>query len=302
MKYVCKTSGVEFETDQKIVFNPRHPAISEFQRGTSHPMAAVSRAFDVVRAEGGYSTIEEYIALVDQKAPDIKQQMDDEWAQKQVEREAANQREAERRAANEAAHQQKLRADGLKPGASRQAQNALLKAYGYTWKKVYVVDEFDPDEGDEKWILSDPDGASISLYRALDEIKRGREVVRAEMAAKAEEAKAAEAKREVEREIKRQQDAEAKARSDASLEILDAMVAKIEAGGAEKIPYTEGRELKVEWSKIATVEAFGLYRYHDRVEKASAGDGRYYYLVVLNTGYDDDGFYTYYKSQSDLTD
>lgn len=294
MKYVCATSGIEFESESKIHFSPMHPEIFAFKRDGGLPPVAVAKAMEAVKVEGGYTTVEEFLTLVTTKTPQIQQTMDDERKAQIAMRDAANQRERERRAQIEASSQAKLRETGLNPRATRKEQNTLLKAYGYTWKKIVVVDEFDPDDWSDKWILTDPDGATISLHRALDEIKRGRDVVRAEIAAREAAEKAAEPEREARREIKRVAEAEAKARESASIEAFEVLEAKIKSIAVD-ISRREGMQLKLdaEWTEIAGIEATSSYRRNDQIAEATIA-GTKYYRVITNTGFDDDGYYSYY--------
>lgn len=299
-KYVCATSGLEFETESKIHFSPTHPKVSAFKRDSGLPFAAVQKTMEAVKAGGGYTTVEEFLALVTAKTPAVQQAMEDERKAQIAMREAANQRERERRAEIEAANHAKLREAGLNPRATRKEQNALLKAYGYTWKKIVVVDESDPDDWSDKWILTDPDGATISLHRALDEIKRGRDTVRAEIAAREAAEKAAEPEREARREAKHQEAAAAKAREDASIEAFEALEAKIK-NIAVNIPYSVGLKLNVTWTSIAKIEATSTYRRNDEIAEATV-DGVKYYRVITNTGFDDDGYYSYYMVTETIDD
>lgn len=301
MKYVCATSGIEFETESKIHFSPMHPEVFAFKRDTRLPPIAVAKAMEAVKVEGGYTTIDEFLALVTVKTPLIQQAMDDERKTQIAMRDAINQRERERRAQIEAANHAKLREDGLKPSATRKEQNALLKAYGYTWKKIVVVDEFDPDDWSDKWILTDPDGATISLHRALDEIKRGRDVVRAEIAAREAAEKAAELERQAQQEAKQKEEAERQARFDESEKAFGAKIAEI-ARTCEALPReTSDWSVTNDWPVIAKIEGTenGLsYRARDII-KQGVIDNVTHYLIVVGTDYDNDGYWNLYRQVDD---
>lgn len=80
--------------------------------------------------------------------------------------------------------------------AKREAQNAHLRAHGYTWHKASQDDVDDGFANDADWHLLSNDGREVSVKQALDEIERGREVVLAEIAqAEAQAEAAAKAKR-----------------------------------------------------------------------------------------------------------
>jgi len=77
----------------------------------------------------------------------------------------------------------------------RDEQNTILRQHGYVWRKEYAdMDEYEEDNPTE-WNLYSPDGRLVDVAEALDEIKRGMDVVLAERQA----AKEAADKRKAER-------------------------------------------------------------------------------------------------------
>lgn len=92
---------------------------------------------------------------------------------------------------------------------ARDAQNAHLRAHGYSWSKVYAdFDEYEEGEP-SKWVLLSPDRRAVSGSQALDEIERGADVVLAEIAQ-------AEAKAEAERQAYKQEPVDLAARVQAA--------------------------------------------------------------------------------------
>ena len=67
---------------------------------------------------------------------------------------------------------------------ARDERNAHLRQHGYRWHKRDDEDEVWPADLPD-WVLLAPDGKVVSERQALDEIERGVEVVRAEIAAAA---------------------------------------------------------------------------------------------------------------------
>lgn len=86
----------------------------------------------------------------------------------------------------------------------RKAQNAILKQYGYWWRKITEddIEDFGWFDTEPGWHLYSSDRREVSVRRAFDEINRGVEVVAREIAEReaAEEA-AAEHKREIKRRV-----------------------------------------------------------------------------------------------------
>jgi len=173
VKVTCQHSGIEFEADSKRT--KQHPRIAAIKSEANKRgnYREVNAALDAVRKAGGYTTIAEYMAMVDLYLKG-----------KSAERDAAaaKRREQEQRDEEERAIARQR----------REEQNALLKANGYRWSKTEIgteggfsygagIGEFSHYE----WILWSPDNRVVSVAQALDEIERGMEVVKAERAAKA---------------------------------------------------------------------------------------------------------------------
>lgn len=193
MTITCQHSGIKFESKSGRAKN--HPALDSilkdaYKRGV---YGETMDALKNVREAGGYTTIEQYLELVNERinAAVTKRRERDE-------RRRQNERDAE------AAAQEMRR--------RREAQNALLREHGYRWSKNYAYD-FDSYEenrdGSFVWELHAPDGRLVEIDRALDEIARGADVVRAEeeAAAAAERARQEAAEREAEAEREREREA-----------------------------------------------------------------------------------------------
>jgi len=92
--------------------------------------------------------------------------------------------------------------------AEREAQNAILRQHGYRWiKNVEDEEEADAFAGWPSmtiggWTLYAPDGVEVSVQQALDEIKRGRDVVRSEIVEREQaEARARELKNQIKERV-----------------------------------------------------------------------------------------------------
>lgn len=84
----------------------------------------------------------------------------------------------------------------------RKAQNAILRQYGYWWRKITEdeIEDFGWFDTEPGWHLYSSDQREVSVRRAFDEINRGVEVVAAEIAAReVAEEQAAELKRQIKR-------------------------------------------------------------------------------------------------------
>lgn len=301
MKYTCTISNLEFESEKQFkpehlkspVFGPRHPAIDAV-RAKYNRSWAVGKAVETVSAGGEYTTIEEFIALVEAAVPTVeaeeKARFEAEQEARKAKDEARKVAEIERKAKAEAA---KI-TEGLQPGASRQDRNAALNAHGYKWDKTEITGYFAGigDEPEYVWALLDPDGNEISESQAVDEIKRGRDVVRAEVAAK-------QAKIEAEAKVKADAKAEREARFDASADAFDAQVVEIEQT-CERLPRKLAEWPKHgDWPVIAKIEgATSSYRHSDTIRQGVV-DGVTYYLVVTGTGFGDDGYWDMYRQIGD---
>lgn len=156
----CQHSNIKFEASSTRT--KQHPLVADLKAwgNKTGKYAQVQNALDAVAKSGGYSTIGEYMDLVNQHMSG--------------QRAAADRHAAARREEAETARRQ------------REELNALLKANGYTWH-VEIVDRDacaleTRDEG-KYFYLTSPDGREVSVSQALDEIERGADVVAAEAAA-----------------------------------------------------------------------------------------------------------------------
>lgn len=163
---ICQESGIEFEAENRRT--KQHPKIAElkqraFKDGTGRELGD---ALISVRKAGGYTTIDEYISLVENKMTGVET-----YGMRKI------RYEAERRERRERVQRE------------RNERNAMLKANGYTWHAYELCEEDDgysgrPFANNKRFYLTDPDGNIVDVSQAIDEIKRGRDVVRAEIAAR----------------------------------------------------------------------------------------------------------------------
>lgn len=178
----CQYSGIEFQAKSSRAKN--HPVVSAVLEEANR-VGRYSLALDAIRAARaeGVTDITEFERRARAAVKgDVNKVMDSR-------RQADEAREAAKKA--------------------REAQNAHLRAHGYTWSKVYAdFDEYEEGEP-SRWTLFSPDRRAVSIAQALDEIERGAEVVLAEIAQ--QEAEAERAKHEAERK-----DAEAEAAYEAA--------------------------------------------------------------------------------------
>lgn len=262
VEVVCKESGITFEASSKRT--QQHPRIAALkQQGNKDgTYREVNDALMKVKKAGGYTTIDEFMALVE-----------DFMNGKKQERRTADARIAEQRA--------KDRADDEARKEERRKQNELLKANGYTWNKYTRYDETQEEDGFE-WVLKSADGREVSVTQALAEIERGVETVKAEI----ETAKQLEqAKQEAERAAKqRQEDADT-----AAYAAFDELVEEVKQ--ASKIVEPFDYKGFLETAKMGKVS--GTYRRHDRIYTGEI-NGIMCYVTFTRSGYDDDGYPTYY--------
>lgn len=160
---ICQYTGVEFEAKSTRAKNhPRIAAVLEEANRVGRYALALE-AIRKARADGVTDIMEFQRQAKLAVAGDVQKTID---ARRQVD----EQHEAAKRA--------------------RQAQNARLKAHGYTWSKVYAdFDEYEEGEP-SRWVLFSPDRRAVSVAQALDEINRGVDVVLAEIAERDAEAEA----------------------------------------------------------------------------------------------------------------
>lgn len=150
VKVICQHSGIEFEASSARA--KQHPLVADLKtdanrRGT---YAAAMKAMEVVRKDGGYATIEEFVSLVNAEvAGTRKAQIASKIAAENDRRDA----------------QQKLK-----------EQNALLKANGYRWSKEETTGYFggDSDAPEYAWTLIAPDGRAVTVQQAIAEIQNAK--------------------------------------------------------------------------------------------------------------------------------
>lgn len=193
MVVVCQHSGLSFEAETKQT--KQHPRVARLKSRANKDgtYREVNAALDAVYDAGGYTTIDEYVALVEAHV------------------QAAKSKAAAAHNAAAAAYRQ----ERVENEARREAQNKALKENGYRWSKDTVISDdwaLEHRSPGTYWVLNAPDGRVVTVAEALDEIARGMEVVKAERAARraaaeAERAAAAAAAAEA----KRQRDEEERA-------------------------------------------------------------------------------------------
>jgi len=263
----CQHSGLEFEA--KTRRTKMHPKIAQLKDRAAKDglYREMDKALSTVKSNGGYNTIEEYTECVN----DIMH----EEKQKQTERQNADLRQQR--------EQEQARSERR---ARREAQNALLRQHGYEWRVEYVDRDApsleERDEG-KYFYLVDPDGHQISIEQALDEIARGRDVVRAEIAER-------EHQQDQERAERERQEREQERVRVAALAEFDRQKATVEAKAQQVKPFDlTGLEL------VATTGVqSGTYRSRDSI-RSTTRNGVVCYVIVALTGYDDDGYYSYYS-------
>lgn len=167
----CDKTGIEFEADSKRQKN--HPRISALLNCASKDgnYNAALAACKAVKDRGSM-TIDEAIQFINDRVSGVET-----IRIAKVNEAARREREIEQ-ARCEAKEQ-------------RQAQNDYLRKHGYKWSKDYA-DHDEYEEGEPSvWNLYSPDGRRVPVSQALEEIKRGADVVLAELKVKDEAEKAA---------------------------------------------------------------------------------------------------------------
>lgn len=164
----CDKTGITFEADSRRQKN--HPKVSALLNDAARDKYntgaynAALAAFAQVKATGGY-TIDDAIA----------------YAQAAMTGNVDAHKERQRQAAERDRQLAQAREDAKE---KRRQQNEHLKAHGYRWTKTYAdFDEYEEGEPSQ-WTLFAPGDVAVSVTQALDEIARGADVVRAEIAAK----------------------------------------------------------------------------------------------------------------------
>lgn len=259
IKIICQHSGLEVET--KTRRTRQHPRIAELKIAANKDgnYREVNNALSEARKRGGYTNIDEYMALVS----DIMREYHDKAKAKDARRaEAARKAEADREL-----HK-----------AEREKLNARLKAAGYWWSKYEPRENMGQDDGYARWDLFSPDGRIVTVDQALEEIERGADVVQAEIAAKHE----AEAKANDEAE-----QAESKA-----IEEFDAKVEQIKRDNerVEPIEFEVTNTIRIEWP---AGRKHSYYRHIDKIECGQVNNIDCW-RITTGSGYDDDGYESYY--------
>ena len=194
----CQHSRIEFESKSGRAKN--HPAIDPLLKDAyrQNRYGETMDALKAVRKSGGYSTIEEYVALVNER-------IDAAVAKR---REVAEKRRQDEVEAEKAAQETRRR---------REAENVLLREHGFKWIGDWGMDNFDEYEEPSgrpptHWYLYAPDGKEIDVAVAL-QVARGETTLEAVRAAEADQAAAeAESKATAEREEKAEREREREAR------------------------------------------------------------------------------------------
>lgn len=174
---------------------------------------------------------------------------------------------------------------------SRAEQNEILRANGYKWNKHTKYDETQEEDG-YYWQLSSTDGRIVSVGRAIDEIRRGVEVVAAEYAAKqaaAEKKAAAEAAAEHKKAIADE------AQIDAAYAAFDAEAKRLTDGmvQVERFAYWNQAENVQTVYKMQPLAAGTMRRRNDYIQSMTI-KGVSVIVTVTGSGYDDDGYSSIY--------
>lgn len=274
---ICQHSGLEVEAESKRT--RQHPLIAGFKDRASREdtYREAGQALDEARKRGGYSNIDEYMALVKQIIAELQDK-----ARAQHDAKAAAYRK------DEAAREQIKR--------ERQQRNAHLKAHGYTWHRYEAgtedswagrgslgggVGEFSHYEFE----MVAPDGTVVSEKQALDEIERGMDVVRSEITAKRQ----AEAQRETEVAAEQAQIEQAEREAVAA---FDAQVEQIQQENqrVDRIEFPVSQTVRIQWP---AGREHSYYRHIDNIQRGQL-NGVACWRVTVNSGYDDDGYTSYY--------
>lgn len=160
-------------------------------------------------------------------------------------------------------------------------RNAKLSANGYIWKKREIQGNFDPDDPKYETYLVAPDGVEVSVAQAIDEIDRGRDVVRAEiaadLAAKAEQYRLAAIRR-----------ATVKQREYESLQAVEGEIARVRET-MTKIDTPPDVEV---WTPVVVAEVAGKNRVNDGVWRATVNS--VLYVKIVAGSYQGDEIYPEY--------
>lgn len=155
---ICQYTGIQFE--------------AATNRAKNHPV--VSELLNAAAKGGNYGQVQSILAQCKkegiQDIDQVREAVKAGNAKHIAQLNAQLQAEAEDKKAREKAR------------AQRQEQNHFLREHGYTWHKN-DDDGYQPMFANDGWHLVSPDNRIVTVAQAMDEIKRGREVVLAEIAA-----------------------------------------------------------------------------------------------------------------------
>lgn len=163
VEITCNESGIKFEAATRRT--KQHPLIADAKAKANKDKmySQLNDALATVRREGGYTTIEEFMARVNAIMR----------GEKDAKAEATAKRLREDKAREDARQQAR---------ANRYTQNLILRKHGYTWHKVAVGTEDDvlPNSymagvgelSHYRWELSAPDGRIVTVAQAMAEIEK----------------------------------------------------------------------------------------------------------------------------------
>lgn len=276
----CQESGLQFEA--ATARTKQHPRIAELKAwgNKQQKYREVNDALVAVRKAGGYTTIDEYMAL----------------AQKHIDGVVAAARARHDRAAAEERADAERRDQAKR---ERQARNTRLNAAGYTWRKDAIgteeswapggygagIGEFSHYE----YTLVAPDGREINEAAALRIINSELtlEAYRAEQEQAQREADATEAAKAAAKE------AEDNAR-DGAIRSFDQALATVKAEAVEVEYFKRPAEFVVA-AKVGYHGGGNSYRAHDELLRCEINGVTCWYAVT-GSGYDDDGYVSCYSS------
>jgi len=172
---------------------------------------------------------------------------------------------------------------------SRAQQNDILNSHGYKWTKDYSDD---PDDREYVWTLMAADGRTVSVARAIDEIRRGVDVVAAEYAAKQA---AAEQKAAAEAVAAQAQAVADDAQNTAAYAAFDAEAQRLTVGmtQVERFAYWSEAADRQTVYKRQPLAAGTTRRRYDTIETMTV-KGVAVVVTTTGSGYDDNGYSTIY--------
>lgn len=165
--------------------------------------------------------------------------------------------------------------------ANKQDLNTFLRKNGYKWHKYGGEESRGGQYTEERWVLEDVNDnyREVTVSQAIDEINRGKEVVKSEVKAKAEQAKA-------QAELERQQRLVEQEKVDAE------QAAEYAKYSAVKVEVTEGL---IEVDKSFDYSNFTVV-YQSKNNKVFAGEIDGSKAVVIINCFSDGDNYSFYRS------